>query len=127
MRIDPMIAVADVPASVAWYKVLLGCSNDHDRPDFDRLVHDGEVLLMLHRLQAEEHGLAKPVKGGIGSGVLLWVFVKDLDAVFAQATKLNATLVVQPHDNPQAGWREFTLLDPDGYRLAIAQPSFPSS
>jgi len=74
-----MIAVADVPASVAWYKKLLGCSNDHGRPD-------------------------------------------DLAAVHRRARRQGAVVVVAPHENDQAGWTEFTLRDPDGYRVVIVEP-----
>lgn len=121
MRSEPMIAVRDVPASAEWYRSLLGCASDHGRRDFDRLVDDGRVLLMLHQLQAEEHGLTEPVVGAVGSGFLLWIYVSDLDAVYLRAKRLKAPIVVEPHDNPQTGWREFTLRDPDGYSVAIAQ------
>jgi catechol 2,3-dioxygenase-like lactoylglutathione lyase family enzyme len=118
---EPMIAVRDVRASVAWYRQLLGCANDHDRPDFDRLVDDDRVLLMLHQTAAEEHGLSKPVVGAVGSGFLLWIYVDDLDRIFQRAKKLKVPIVVKPHVNPQAGWREFTVRDPDGYHVAIAE------
>ena len=41
--------------------------------------------------------------------------------VLRRAQVLNAPIVVEPHDNPQAGWREFTVRDPDGYHIAIAE------
>jgi predicted enzyme related to lactoylglutathione lyase len=121
MHSEPMIAVHDVPASAAWYRELLGCTSDHGRPDFDRLMDEGRVLLMLHKTQAEEHGLTNPVPGAIGSGVLLWIYVEDLDAIFRRAKRLKAAIIVEPHANPQAGWREFTVRDPDGYHVAIAE------
>jgi catechol 2,3-dioxygenase-like lactoylglutathione lyase family enzyme len=116
-----MIAVSDVPASVAWYRSLLGCANDHARADFDRLVHDDRVLLMLHRRQAAEHGLPEPAPGAEGSGFLLWIYVSDLDGVYERARRLKARVVKRPHLNAQAGWREFTVRDPDGYHVAIAE------
>ncbi|MEO1035169.1 MAG: VOC family protein [Pseudomonadota bacterium] len=120
MHCEPMIAVADVAASARWYVELLGADNDHGRVDFDRIVADGRVLLMLHRLEGAEHGLAVDVTSPIGNGVLLWVFVADLDTVYERARAIAATVVVEPHRSPQAGWREFTVQDPDGYRIAIA-------
>jgi catechol 2,3-dioxygenase-like lactoylglutathione lyase family enzyme len=116
-----MIAVRDVRASAAWYRQLLGCSSDHGRPDFDRLVDDDRVLLMLHQTEAEEHGLSKPVTGAVGSGFLLWIYVTDLDSVLQRARKMQVRIVLEPHENPQAGWREFTVRDPDGYHVAIAE------
>jgi catechol 2,3-dioxygenase-like lactoylglutathione lyase family enzyme len=116
-----MIVVSDVRASVAWYRALLRCSNDHDLPDFDRLMHGDRVLLMLHQRQAEEHGLPEPAPGAAGSGFLLWIYVSDFDRVYGRARRLKLTVVTEPHRNLQAGWREFTVRDPDGYRLAIAE------
>ena len=121
MHSEPMIAVKDVRASTKWYRELLECDNDHDGVEFDRLLDDGRVLLMLHRTEAAEHGLARPVPGATGSGVLLWFYVDDLDEVVRRAKKLKAPIIVEPHTNPQAGWREFTVRDPDGYHLAFAQ------
>lgn len=121
MHSEPMIAVRDVPASAEWYRSLLGCTSDHGRSDFDRLVANGRVLLMLHQLEAHEHGLTNPVAGAVGSGVLLWIYVDNLDAAYSRAKRLKAPIVVAPHENPQTGWREFTLRDPDGYSVALAE------
>jgi catechol 2,3-dioxygenase-like lactoylglutathione lyase family enzyme len=118
---EVMIAVRDVPKSAAWYRQLLACESDHGRSDFDRLVADGRVLLMLHQLDAAEHGLPAPVEGAVGSGVLIWIYVDDLKAVVERARTMKAPIVVEPHANPQTGWREFTLRDPDGYHVAMAE------
>jgi predicted enzyme related to lactoylglutathione lyase len=121
MHTEPMIAVRDVTASVRWYKQLLACDNDHGRPDFDSLMHDGDVLLMLHQLEAPEHGMRAPIAGAEGCGVLVWFYVDDLDAVLRRAKRMKVPLVVEPHDNPQAGWREATIRDPDGYHLVLVE------
>jgi catechol 2,3-dioxygenase-like lactoylglutathione lyase family enzyme len=118
---EVMIAVRDVPASAAWYRKLLGCQNDHGGREFDRLVEGDRVLLMLHQLEAKEHGLPEPVPGAVGSGILIWIYVDDLSAVVQRAKVLNAPIVVEPHANPQTGWREFTVRDPDGYHVALAE------
>lgn len=120
MRSEPMIAVRNVPASACWYAKLLNCENDHGRSDFDRIVSNGQVLLMLHQLEADEHGLNRSTDVSAGNGFLLWIFVADVEAVFRRAKQMNARFLVEPHENPQAGWTEFTVEDPDGYRVAIA-------
>lgn len=117
-----MIAVRDIRKSAAWYCKLLGATNDHARDDFDRIVDGDRVLLMLHHWGGGEHGaMRSPEDGTIGNGFLLWIYVSDLDAIYARAKKLKATVVTKPHDNPQAGWREFTVRDLDGYAVALAE------
>jgi len=117
-----MLLVEDVKKSAAFYVKLLEAENDHGRPDFDRIVAGGRVLFMLHEWGAEEHGGPR-ARGSarVGHGCLFWVYVADLDAVYARARRLKVEIVLEPHANPQAGWREFTLIDPDGYRVAIVE------
>ena len=115
-----MILVRDVQASAAWYRRLFDCDSDHRLQEFDRIVADGRVLVMLHRGDAQEHG-AERKSNVVGNGFVLWVYVDDLDAVYLRAKELAAAIVVEPHANAQAQWREFTLRDPDGYTVAIAE------
>lgn len=120
MRSEPMILVRDVQVSAAWYGLLLACKSDHGLEEFDRIVSEGAVVLMLHRGDATEHG-AVSNPDVVGNGFLLWVYVDDLDAVYSRAKAAGANIVVEPHLNQQAQWREFTLRDPDGYSVAIVE------
>ena len=120
MQSLPMIMVTSVSESARWYRTLLGAENDHGGEEFDRIVAGGEPLLMLHHWTTGEHGLRPPIPGGrLGDGVVVWFSVDDLDAAFARATALDAEVVAAPWDNPRAGWREFTVRDPDGYAIAL--------
>lgn len=123
MRSEPMIAVKDVQASSAWYCRLFGGTNEYQSGEFDRILHEGQLLVMLREWGGDEHGGALfDARGGrVGNGVVLWFLVPDLDIVYAKAESMEATITVAPHDNPVTHWREFTLLDPDGYTLSIAE------
>src|SRR5258706_2850111 len=55
MRPQPLIAVTDVAASSRWYQHLLGCKSDHGGPNYERLVHDAELILQLHHFDVEDH------------------------------------------------------------------------
>ena len=122
MHSVPMLFVRDVRASADWYKDLLGATTDHHREDFDRLVDGDQVLLMLHHWHHAEHGMPMPPDGAeFGLGVMVWINVPDVDRVYAKAKAKGAEIVSYLHRNPLAGWQEFTLRDPDGYRVAFAQ------
>ena len=120
MRSIPMLMVRDVSASVAWYRELLGAENDHGRDDFDQIVAGSTVLLMLHGYSEGEHGLTVPRDGERpGVGCAIWFRVEDLPAALGRAKGLGAEIVVEPWQNPRAGWAEFTLRDPDGYTINL--------
>jgi predicted enzyme related to lactoylglutathione lyase len=121
MRAELMLLVGDVRKSAAWYEKLLGARSDHGLEEFDRIVADGHVLLMLHRADASEHGAKREGRTRVGHGCVLWIYVSDLDVVYRRARRMKAKILAEPHENEQAGWREFTLRDPDGYSLGIIE------
>ncbi len=122
-ELTPMIAVKNVRKSSAWYQSLLACTSDHGGDDFDRLVAGGRSLLMLHAWHPHEHAtLVTPAAGAAGQGVILYVTVDDLDAVWRRAQQLGAAVIAPPHDVPQAHHREFSVRDPDGYVVAVCRP-----
>jgi hypothetical protein len=47
MRPQPLISVTDVPRSSRWYQELLGCDSGHGGEEYERLVHDGALVLQL--------------------------------------------------------------------------------
>lgn len=123
MQSELMITVADVQASSAWYCQLLGADHDSDSVEFDRILRDGKLLLMLNQWGGDEHGPAVFERGDdpLGHGVVLWFLVENLDLIIERAAALDAETLVEPHENPLARWRQFSVRDPDGYTLTIAE------
>ena len=122
MHCYPMIVVRDVQASSTWYHELLGVTSGHGGDEFEMLMADGELALMLHRLDFAEHpALDDPTAGTPGRGVLLYFSVDAVDAVYGRARDMGADLIDGPHENPKAGAVEFSLRDPDGYALTVSQ------
>ena len=122
MRTEIMLMARDVRASSAWYQKLLGARSDHGGEEFDRIVSDDGLLLMLHHLAADEHpALANPDHGSAGDGVLLFFHVADVQQAYQRAREMKAHVLDEPHLNEQAGQLEFSLRDPDGYALTICR------
>jgi catechol 2,3-dioxygenase-like lactoylglutathione lyase family enzyme len=118
-----IIAVGDVPASFRWYQSLLGQAQMVPaHADFGQILDsDGTVLLCLHEWGAHEHpSLTSPERGTPGNGLLLFFRVDDFDAALRNARRLVDRLDQEPHLNPHTGTREFSLRDPDGYRVTIS-------
>jgi hypothetical protein len=53
--------------------------------------------------------------------VLLYVSVPDVGACFRRAVEMRANTVDEPHANPNAQTVEFTVMDPDGYAVAVCE------
>lgn len=121
-----MIAVRDVEASSRFYQALLDAASGHGGAEYERIVHEGELLLQLHHWDTHEHPhLGDPASEPYGNGVLLWFEVEDFDGALARAERLRAEILEEPHVNPQAGHREVWIRDPDGYVVVLASGAEP--
>jgi catechol 2,3-dioxygenase-like lactoylglutathione lyase family enzyme len=123
-----IIAVADVPKSVAWYATLLDARNSHPGATvFDQILDKDEtVLLCLHhwgpsgpRGDHKWPSLANPSTGVVGNGLLLWFVVDDIEAAWERAQRLGAAIEESPNTDNGTGMRAFVVRDPDGYHVAI--------
>lgn len=122
MDCTPMIVVRDVTASSRWYQGLLGLESAHGGDEFEMLMGDGRLQLMLHHTDFAEHpGIDDPREGTPGRGVLLYFSVPKVEPVFVRAGEMGADLIDEPHLNEKARSIEFTLRDPDGYSLTISE------
>ena len=121
MRSETLLMVRDVEASSAWYQRLLGCRSGHGGKDFEMLMDGDQLLLMLHREDADEHAFAQLQGGARGAGVCIYFRVADLDAIHRRALAMKATVLDGPKDNPLAHHRELELRDPDGYFITVCQ------
>jgi catechol 2,3-dioxygenase-like lactoylglutathione lyase family enzyme len=130
VRPQPLLAVTDVEASSRWYQRLLACQSAHGGAEYERLVHDGRLVLQLHSFGVEHHHgrIGDPDLKPYGNGVLLWFETDDFDAAVERGADLEAEVVMAPHRNPPPGepggpaHRECWLRDPDGYMVVLASP-----
>lgn len=122
-RIWTIIGVADVPNSFKWYQTLLGLPVTAPAHDYFGQIRDsdGTVLLCLHKWGAHEHpSLTKPDSAMPGNGLLLFFRVDNFDSALPRARALVVRLEEEPHVNPNTGTPEFSLQDPDGYRVTVS-------
>lgn len=127
-RTWPIVAVADVIKSSAWYTRLLDAQHTHPGATvFDQIVdRDATVLLCLHHWGPSgprgDHNwpsLSKPAQGGPGTGLLLWFVVDDFDAAWERAQMLGTAIEESPNTDNGTGMRAFVVRDPDGYYVAV--------
>lgn len=121
-RTWPIIAVADVATSSAWYMRLLGGKNNHPGATlFDQIMDgDGTVLVCVHHWGDHGHpSLSNPEHGSVGKGLLLWFVVDDFDAAWGRAQAMQARVEETPHADNGTSMRAFVIRDPDGYYVAV--------
>lgn len=122
-RVWTIIGVKDVPASFAWYQLLLGLpATQPAHDDFGRICDvDGTVLLCLHAWGVEDHPpLTSPDVAKPGNGLLLFFLVDDFDQALNRARALTVRFEEEPRTNPNTESLEFSLRDPDGYFVTIS-------
>lgn len=133
--IDPFIRVKDVARSVDWYERMLGMEiemamPDKKNPTFVRLNAgdpDG-VALMISDGSDPMSGKKAPasVTSAIAARkaqkVVSFYFRVDkkIDSLFESAKRKKAK-IDQPIMNMDYGMREFSMVDPDGYLVAVGQ------
>ena len=105
MRPQPLISVTDVPRSSRWYQELLGCDSGHGGDEYERLLHDGALVLQLHRFEVGHHHgrIGDPSSRPYGNGVAVWFETDDFDEAVRRAEALHADVVRPPAPQP-AGW-----------------------
>jgi lactoylglutathione lyase len=114
-RLFPMLSVADLAASIAFYRDLLGGAEVYRFPE------DEPVFVTL-RLGESEIGVGAvsdaPLHGrhqrpATGHRVELCVYVDDVDEAVAAARAARVEVVLEPADQPW-GERIAYVADPDG-------------
>lgn len=121
MAFEPMLFVDDVEATSRWFQALLGARSAHGGKEYEMLMDEaGQLLLQLHRADAEEHGGERLPKGAVrGAGVLLYCKVADVRAAHARAKAMGAAVEGPPTFIKLAGHTEFVVRSADGYALAL--------
>ncbi len=123
MRPQPMICVADVEQSSAWFQHALGFASGHGGPEYEQLTSEGQLVLQLHAWDVHEHPhLGDPKIQPPGNGAVLWFESEQIEQDFERAKKAGAEVLEPLHVNPLANHLEFWLREPNGYVVVVASP-----
>ena len=110
------LLVRDVAGSLAFYRDVLGATVRYSDNDFAALSLLGTEFMLHADHSYDHHPLYAPLMAARerGVGAELRFLGLDPDQVEERA-KLAGTTIVQPAKDFAHGWREVTVLDPDGY------------
>jgi predicted enzyme related to lactoylglutathione lyase len=118
--ISPVLLVADLERSVAYYRDRLGfdCETYGDPPDFATAGREGATLLLA---LAEDTSRLVPHWQIVDKMWNVYIRCDDADAIYAEVQERGAGIDYTIYDAPH-GFREFGVQDPDGHDIAFGQP-----
>jgi catechol 2,3-dioxygenase-like lactoylglutathione lyase family enzyme len=118
------LTATDLTKSVAWYRDVLGfeVAQEHVRDGALRAValQAGSVRFLLNQ---DDGGRGWDRAKGEGVGIM-FTTAQSVDEVAARVKAAGGTLATEPADMPW-GQRIFRIVDPDGFKLAIASERRP--
>ena len=114
----PVIATADVPATIRYFEQTLGFKQQWiwgDPPVYAGVRAGGAMLYVTH-----DPELASTIKERrLSPDIFLWV--SDIDSVYAQHCAANAEIQEELTGRPW-GVRQYVVREPNGYLLKVAEP-----
>jgi catechol 2,3-dioxygenase-like lactoylglutathione lyase family enzyme len=114
----PVIATADIRATIAYYTKILGFSEQFifgEPPVYAGVERDGVRLYIT----LDDRLAAALASSSLHPDIFVWVH--DVDGVFAEHKRRGANIVEEIADRAW-GARQYVIEDPNGYRLKIAEP-----
>jgi uncharacterized glyoxalase superfamily protein PhnB len=114
----PVIAAADLAATMKYYSSVLGFRKHFvygDPPVYAGMTRDDMLLYMT----LDEEMVAKLREAGLHHDVFMWV--ENVDEVYREHLSSGAKIVEVISDRPWDA-RQYVVEDPNGYRLKIAEP-----
>lgn len=122
--VSPYIIVANADQALDFYQKAFGFELLKKVPGPDGTTSHAEMryqdqIIMLGKQGAHDDKVVSPKTSGQASPVLLYVYCKDVDVLFDQATTAGATVEMALND---AHWgdRMCSLRDPDGHSWCFA-------
>jgi uncharacterized glyoxalase superfamily protein PhnB len=119
--LSPLLAVRNMKKTLDFYTKSLGFElkmafPTPENPQYADIIKDGMVMMFI---PAQEHSIDSKEK--FGSGVYLYLHIDgDIDKYYNELKQKGVKIAVDIKDEP-FGVRDFSVEDPDGYKLTFNQ------
>lgn len=104
----PVLHVADVSATAAYYRDILGFRWDFGDEEYSVVWRDNSAIHFARG------------SGGLPTGVHLFQWVRDVDTYYREIRDRGADVLEEPTDRPYQ-IREFKIRDPNGVDIVFGQ------
>lgn len=125
-KITPNLVVADMEASLGFYRDVLGFTISQSVPEnapfiFAWMKKDGAELF-LNQQQKPQPGHPDPLAGRpLGGTLSMYMPMKGIEDLLKRVEQHGIKIAIPLHKEFY-GMKEFAVLDPDGYLLIFAEP-----
>ena len=123
----PIVYVADLTASLTFYRDLLGFTETYRFPPGDAaefvgltLAQGGAGLALATATDGQTGSHGRPMRLGGGHQFELCIYTDDLDRAVADLRDRAVEVLVEPVDQPW-GERMAYVADPEGHPIMICQ------
>ena len=128
-KLVPELVVAELEASLRFWRDLIGFSVAYDRPEagFAYLDLDGAQVMLKHRAPEDHRWMTAPLEAPRGRGINFQIEVPALQPILDRLAKAGWPLFMAPEEawyranEVEVGQRQFLVMDPDGYLLRLAE------
>jgi uncharacterized glyoxalase superfamily protein PhnB len=120
----PVLRVRDVELSLGFYTHVLGFEGEGGLPGMDGKPVYAEATLGDAKIMLARRASGSGIFAANSFGIDLYLTLPDrvdIEQYYAQLKAREITIVEDMHEELW-GDHAFTITDPDGYRLIIAQP-----
>ena len=120
---SPVVLVADVDASAAWYERSLGFRRIGERVDGTSrtvLLSRGVTVISLRPLAVETTGSVAVRGPSVRADLTL--LVDDVDAAVAMLQDEGVPVLSSPQDDRDGRYRLAAIADPDGNPITLREP-----
>ena len=104
----PVLHVADVKATAAYYRDILGFKCDFGDDEYSVVWRDNSAI---HLARGDQR---------FPAGIHLFQWVRDVDAYYHEIRDRGAAVLEEPTDRPYQ-IREFKVRDPNGIEIVFGQ------
>ena len=115
-RISPMLAVADMEETVAFYQNVLGFSPTMKSPDYSIVERDGQTI---HFMKAESEEVLKCVRGHTE----IYIEVVGIRALWEHVKTFKDRYRIRDLFAREYGMTEFHIGDPNECLVFVGEPT----
>ena len=115
-RISPMLAVADMEQTLAFYQDMLGFVPTMKSAEYSIVARDGQII---HFMKAASEDVMKRLRGHVE----IYIEVRGIRGMWDQVKSFKIRYKIRDLFDREYGMTEFHIEDPNGYLIFVGEPT----